>query len=797
MEHQSTSEITIPTTLPEPLLSQLEHRLTHLITSIYQEEQENVHISQLAQGLVEISTAAQAIGDLALQHLQTQPTKRLEDYLITFDWSERMKRFLLLWRDILFQEHKSILMVSDGDATLEQFRKQKLASRDLLFNASQDVKNYLEATKKASPNHKSLMDTWYLQTNPWPTYKNQFEVFGQQAIDLQLQFDALWNSSGAYVVIKSHFMDIFKSYLTKLNDAKVQVAYLIELLKDSSDTDKINLLQELEKLAKNVSIHPGQNTFNSTLREQINQLPGNMKINVDIDGGKLLYKALNVKHNTNEWIESEVMSEIYEFYQIGDNIQSRLNLAIENIKNLIQSERLEEQPFPKDNILQILQNLNRNLDKSGERIIELRQETEKQLARSLGVSSVFNDDFLTLSFQSTINQYRRYQVQWWEGLKRWIQEKGLFIQEYRQAVRDEEVMSISEKVVRAVRQRTLQPEDSHYNNIFMTNGYIGDSFFVGREKEMAHIKQQVSNWKIGYRGALLLSGKRFAGKTLLGQVVNQELFNNEAISLRPENRIIVQGRPHTSTYNLSETLNFIFKYAPENKLIWIDDIELWQSDKITLSENVRALCNAIDIYSGKLFFMVSMSNWMREELQKWFDISKIFQSELNVDKMSIDDIQKAVLIRHSATHIQLVDNEGHIFQPADLQKLITQLYRQAEGNIGEVMHRWAALMHKYNDEKVSPQTNSFFDLPDFVNPDIAILLRTIMMDRQTNEYRLRKNLGPAFKTTYQPILQRGLNLGMIVRNMNGWLELNPMVVNETGRLLDKHEFLDFDGIKGY
>jgi len=76
----------------------------------------------------------------------------------------------------------------------------------------------------------------------------------------------------------------------------------------------------------------------------------------------------------------------------------------------------------------------------------------------------------------------------------------------------------------------------------MTHGYIGSSFWVGRTDELNHIGTQIENWRLGFRGALLLTGKRFSGKTLLGQLVNRDYFEDNAIALNPENRITIQGR---------------------------------------------------------------------------------------------------------------------------------------------------------------------------------------------------------------------------------------------------------------
>ncbi len=790
---------TKPDQFPDPLLQEFEQRVNHLITEAYSSEtQETAHIALLADGLVELSQQAKEIGSLAYRHFITSDPKRFEDYLITFDWSERVKYFLLLWRDILFEEHKTFLRVSDGDVSLKAFQQQKSKSRDLLFELSNDLKNYLAATKKATPNHEKVKDIWYLQTNPWPVYSEQFSQFQEQGKELKKQFNALWNSSGAYVVINSHFVDAFNNYLDTIEQVKAEIIAIREGIQEKGDESiSMDVVHKLEEVDRKILISSKLGKFNSDLNEQIQELPKKMKVNVSLQDGRLLYKDLNVRNSTREWIESEVMSEVYEFFQISNNIHSRLNLAIENIRNLIQNERLEDQPHPTDDIQQILQNLTKNLDKSGETILSLREDVKGQLGKTLGVSKVFQEDFLSLSFQSTINQYRRYQVEWWEKLKLWIKEKGYFIKQYRKSIREEEVMSISEKIVRVVRARTVQSENLHYTNIFMTRGYIGSSFWVGRTDELNHISTQIENWRLGFRGALLLTGKRFSGKTLLGQLVNHNNFENNGIILNPENRITIQGRTFETTMDLGKSLDFILKYIQEPTMIWIDDLELWQDDKITLSQNVRRLIRAIDQNAGRIFFMVSTSNWLRDQLKQWFDIEKIFQTEITLDRMSLEDIKQAVLIRHSATHMQLVNTDGEEFNSKELDKLLGRLHRLSEGNVGQVMHHWAALMHKYNDEKVQPHSNTPFTLPNFINPDIAVLLRSIMIERRTNEYRLRKYLGPEFKTTYRSILQRALNLGIVQRNINGWLEVNPMVVNEVGRQLDEQQYLEFDGKKGY
>jgi hypothetical protein len=68
-----------------------------------------------------------------------------------------------------------------------------------------------------------------------------------------------------------------------------------------------------------------------------------------------------------------------------------------------------------------------------------------------------------------------------------------------------------------------------------------------------------------------------------------------------------------------------------------------------------------------------------------------------------------------------------------------------------------------------------------------------MMEKRTNEYRLSKLFGKAFKDKYINIVQRLISVGLLVRHLDGWLEINECVVNEVGRALEREQYLKFNG----
>jgi len=354
-------------------------------------------------------------------------------------------------------------------------------------------------------------------------------------------------------------------------------------------------------------------------------------------------------------------------------------------------------------------------------------------------------------------------------------------------------LSDAEKIVRLIQSRVGDESNSNYASIFLTKGFIGESFAVGREQELAHAKDLVNNWKDGFRGAVVITGERFSGKTILGELIANQFFDNNTIRLAPNTLIKLNGRRMTTGFDLEPVLAFIKKYTTvkEPPLIWIDDLELWWDKDLPLSQNVRTLRKFIDNNANRLFFLVSMSNWLNTHLNLFHETSKVFQAEINVDKMSLEEIREAIMIRHGATHKKLINAEGEALTPNEFKRLIDKIYRIAGGNIGEALNRWSCATARGDEEHVRHIGGVNFGLPDFLNPDAAILLSAIMIEKRTNEYRLRRIFGPAFTEKYAPILQRLIGIGLLRRQLDGWLEINEVLVNELGHLLEDKGYLKY------
>ncbi|MEM9931749.1 MAG: hypothetical protein AAF840_18230, partial [Bacteroidota bacterium] len=188
-------------------------------------------------------------------------------------------------------------------------------------------------------------------------------------------------------------------------------------------------------------------------------------------------------------------------------------------------------------------------------------------------------------------------------------------------------------------------------------------------------------------------------------------------------------------------------------------------------------------------FLISCGDVLYEQLESNYDWSKHFQAVIDLDYMNVEEIRQAIVIRHGATHKALVNEQGLPLSPKSFQQLVNRVYRASNGNIGEALNRWAFLMEPAAEDQVKAQQERQYNLPDFLQPDIALLLRTMMIEKRTNEYRLRQRFGPAFNPGYAQALLRLLSVGLVQRHLDGWLEINEAVVNDIYRLLKTNQYL--------
>ncbi len=794
MEHLEPTKETI-VALKEDWAADFDKNLFKTLGTVWSHTETDL-LNSLSEHSDTITGEVIKIGNHSQQHLANTEQPDTIHYQIMYDWLDKAKSFLILWRDVVFELQKGHLSLKEGFISSTDFEKLCADSRNALENAASDIRLDNASQQNSIIGVSRELKKWKHQNTPWPVYRKQMEAIPRQCKRLLEQHELTLIQSEHFNNIKEQFHSINQSFLLGINGLHLSVN---EILENSSgneeDFNGKQVVQSVEQLQLDSLSFNDLDGFGEQLDKHLDLLSIRKQFSVSTDNGLLLTKDIDIHRNAANWLDSEIMSDIHNIYQSHSGLQNKLNLTRMNIRNRFDFEKTEGHDLARKEIVSAMGNLQKSIEKTKADFLESQEEMQEILKKDLNASGIYSGDFLPISMSSTFNQYRKYQVQGFNRVREWIDEKGIWVKSLRKEAQKEDTLSHSEKIVRMVRHRMPHPALVSYTNMFLTQGYIGETFCVGRQEELERMAKLVDNWKMGFRGAVLFTGPRFSGKSLIGSLIQHIHFPGNHVKLSPKTSLIFEGRRKELGYDLKEALEFIIKYGLRKPhLVWIDDLELWENDKISLSENVKHLLHYIDQYSNKMFFMVSCSHAIKTQLNRFHEMDKVFQSEIALDKMSFNDIREIILIRHNATQFGLLDDEGEELEMGQLDKLIKRIYQSSKGNVGEALKKWAYTMTTYDEDQVTPRSEYDYPLTEFMSMEAAMILRSIMVHKYTNEYKLRKKFGPAFKTIYKPILNRLFHLGLLKRHLDGTMEINPFVVNDIGRLLSND--LDFPYTKG-
>ncbi|MBC6996845.1 hypothetical protein QWY85_04080 [Neolewinella lacunae] len=731
------------------------------------------------------------IGQEAEAEVTTGGPNALLARYVLYDWMDSAKHYLLLLRDVYFEGQKALVLLEESELPAEAFATLKAQGREIVEAASQQLSEALDGALRHPEALRSPGAAWKFQASPWPVYLAQFAVLEEQVAAITRQGSDLRQVGQQFGGIRALFSSTFGNYERYLAEMAEELHAGLTALPADEAQGSVAPLVKL--LAAFVAREPEPNTATEFL-EQLEVLTGSLpelrQLIVGTEAGLLLRRELSLPRATLAWLEAELISEVQDFFAHRNQLQNRLQVALRTSENRLEFDRQEGRDLARREIPQALGQLQRGMEKTREELLALSASVSTAIERELRASNAYRDNFLQLDVRQTLQQYARYQRSGWQQIQHWLLERVQKITELGQERIREGQLSISERVVRVVRNRSLQPAAAHYTNMFVTQGYLGESFLVGRDAELQRMRRIIDNWQLGYRGAVLISGKRLSGKSFFGELIGHKFFNNRYVTLAPATRVELAGRFLEPTHSLKEALDFVVKNSHQQPLmVWIDDLGRWWSEEHALAENILNLLKTVDYYSDRLFFVVAANSCLYAMLEQQYQVNRYFQATLFLDQMPAEAIQQAITIRHGATQMQLTSDEGEPILPDAFPGLLRPIYRACKGRIGDALRHWAYAIRFHETYGLTFEPNTSYGLPDELSEDAGILLRMILLDRSTNEFYLRRQFGPAFRDRFQPQVQRFLHLGILLRLPDGTLEINPAIVCDIERALETKHFI--------
>lgn len=746
------------------------------------------NIAVIAGQMTEIGDVCYAVlneKDLELNHAIAIPC-----HLVTFVWAEQTKMFLLLMRDSLFEQQKAAILYKDQALSENKVQHLWQATTELLKKALQEVKKVTLQDANETATLKQLK-RWKHQENPWSIYKAQISLLVEQANLLIEDHQTLNTIQEVLYATELIVKDTIDTCLSDLDNNNNKIDSVINLVTavDSKSSHTLSAIHEITAKMKNV-------VYISAFKQQLESLlqPYDIKLSpvVHINGGVLERRSFSPYKNILQWFESEIYPLLYEVWEITEQGTTGLRMILLNMTNrldILQKERPDNLFKDHASLVKPLHTFQKDLITLGDNINDLVRLINNRVQEELKISNLFDTQtqFLSVSLQSTLNRKIWHNESGWLAqAQRWAKKTLDKVHALKNKVQKRRQLSVSEKITISIQSRLADPENKHYTSIFLTKGYVGESFIVGREASIERFENLVLNWKQGFRGSVLLTGDRFSGKTVFGEIVARKFFLHNFYSLVPNSTLTIEGRKMQTTYDLKEALNFVCKYSINKKtMLWIDDIELWWSSKIPFYQNIHHLMDCIDAYSNRIFFMVATNSQARKQIANYSNAKRIFQAEINLNLLSKQAVQQAIIVRHGATQKKLIDSKGEVLSSPAFNKLVTKIYKASSGNIGESLLHWANSTYYVDENTVQHRTEMYKGLPNFLNEDSTLILDLLLLHKRANEYLIRQLLGAsAFEKRYATVIRRLINVGILKRQLDGFIEIETTIVNDLKQMLE-------------
>ena len=109
------------------------------------------------------------------------------------------------------------------------------------------------------------------------------------------------------------------------------------------------------------------------------------------------------------------------------------------------------------------------------------------------------------------------------------------------------------------------------------------------------------------------------------------------------------------------------------------------------------------------------------------------------------------------------------------------------GNIGEALNIWVGSTYYMDENHVQHDLGRYRLLPYFLNADTKLILHTMLQYKRLNEHRLEKLFGPMFAQQYATVIKRMINMGILRRQLDGWLEIDELIVNDLKRMIENYK----------
>ena len=323
----------------------------------------------------------------------------------------------------------------------------------------------------------------------------------------------------------------------------------------------------------------------------------------------------------------------------------------------------------------------------------------------------------------------------------------------------------------------------YYRQLFLGQSAINETFWVGREEQMAKARLALDAFRRGAHGALIVTGERGSGKTALCQRITAELLGGRKVHR-------VHARPGGTTarahferalgkaFDLDGDANELLRAQPDGTVVILDDLELWWDRGPEGMEIVKLVLELIERHGKRVLFILGVGSQARRMIDRFAPLSDQALAVLECGPMPAEALKSIITLRHASTGMkfELGSREEDSLGELRLARLFSDYFDYSNGFVGTALRAWVAHVERVRDNtiEVQPPSTLGWERVDALRTEWVALLVQLLLHKQVSVRRLRVVSGLEARD-FRRDLDTLLRMGLVVENRRRIVEINPFV----------------------
>ncbi|WP_296705406.1 ATP-binding protein [Algoriphagus sp.] len=714
-------------------------------------------------------------------------------YLWHYFFPEKFKNLSLLNRDLLLQlsiaqnrekEHK--ISKKEVSNHFEACKKLLLTEVNTLYKDMEGMHKLL--LEKEGALGRKLESIQHLK-NPWSVYFDQLKTIGHHFDIIQTSKDLIKETLVSFTLIKSNLERMGVEIRNENEFFLLKTTESLELLSQIDSQQKLkegldwieNLLEDLMK-------------FNEKKENQIRTLEDwveslkSFTIPVGTDDGLLIEKSIDFKKTTTKWLDYYILQDVMELWEDQESLTTRVKHVLSSLRGslsiLIKTESLSDFRIEKETLEKLLGEERKNKKRS----LELLSHIDELMKKDFAVTQLYIEpEYLKVPLQTSFSRLGNSNYGFEKKLGIAIKTFWSKISRQYEEAKEKTAHQELEKALKIIETRSAKPNTDHYHALFLTKNFVGDLFLVSRMGIENQLEETVRQWDQGSGRSILLSGDPFSGKTTLAEYISKHFFAKRTLMLNPNSDIIVEGRKFRTSKNLKEALDFIKRSVNNTApLVILDDLHQWRDHEHSLLVNMKALIDFISNQSQRVLICATISSILLKHLDSRIPFSLTFTKFYSVSKSTNEEIFKAIMLRHGASHKDVLEKEKNPLTDRQLEKKILSLTKLYDYNLGAVLQAWTFCTDILETDQVR-FVDREIQLNDFLSDEEVLILKYCLLYGYGSELELKEFFTTRFESDIKPAIRKLLTINILGRNEEGLLVVKDSLKQEIYMLLNDRE----------